>query len=154
MNTTQLPAGSTRLGNIAFSPAGVSLEIEGQPVWIRKENDGPSIAALQSFHRAALGDYKARQRPPARPGWIARLRSWIGRLLNRPEPVGGEPGMEHRGPPNGCPGPGARAQARDARPLPPARSRRFPFPSRRPATLPPRMSPFFVPHLQIRAASI
>ena len=82
---------------MAFSPAGVSLEIEGQPVWIRKEHDGPSIAAIQSFHRAALGDYHARQMPPAKSGWLARLRSWIGRLFSRPETVGGESRMEHRG---------------------------------------------------------
>ncbi len=119
MNTVQLPDGSTRLGNMAFSPAGVSLEVDGQPVWIRKENDGPSVAALQGFYRAALGDYQARQRH-ARPGWITRLRNWLGRVLGRPEPAAGEPRMEFRG----VAGTAAPADAPEPKPGRPAPSPR------------------------------
>ena len=96
MNTVQPPNGSTRLGNMVFSPAGVSLEVEGQPVWIRKENDGPSVAALQGFYRAALGDYHARQAVAAKPGWITRLRHWFGRMLGRPGPAESEPRIDPR----------------------------------------------------------
>ena len=97
MNPTQSPAESTRLGNMAFTPAGVSLDVEGRPVWIRKDNDALSVAALQAFHRVALGDYQARHRPPAKPGWVNRLRRWLGRVLGGPEHAGRDPRMETRG---------------------------------------------------------
>jgi hypothetical protein len=127
MNSNQSPAESTRLGNMVFTSAGVSLDVEGQPVWIKKDNDTASVAALQTLYRIALGDYQARQRPPAKPGWIQRLGHWLGRIFGGPRPVGREPRRDLRGvadtaAPADAPEPRRERQSPAPRPEPTVRS--------------------------------
>jgi hypothetical protein len=127
MNPNPSPAESTRLENMVFTSGGVSLDVEGRQVWIRKENDGPSVAALQALRQAALRDYQARHGPPAKPGWITRLRLWLGRIFGPSEPAGREPRTDFpvfsgHAAPAAAPEPKRGHQVPAPRPEPPARN--------------------------------
>jgi len=84
MNPTHPNLHSTRLENLGLESYGVSFDIDGQTVQIRGDSRTPLVGAMQAFHRQALDDFLAYESRP-RPGWFARLKSWVGRVF-RPAP--------------------------------------------------------------------
>lgn len=84
MNPTHPNLHSTRLENLGLESYGVRFDIDGQTVQIRGDSRTPLVGAMQAFHRQALDDFLAYESRP-RPGWFARLRSWVGRVF-RPAP--------------------------------------------------------------------
>lgn len=84
---------STRLDNLNLEPDGASFELDGRPVRLAHDTAGPAVAALHAFYQSALVDYRQRGPGEPKPGWFARLRSWLGRLIGGAGPTHPEPAL-------------------------------------------------------------
>lgn len=96
---------STRLENLILAPDGVSFELEGRRVLLSAEEHPEDASAFQNFYAQVAGDLLARMAPPAqppsKPGWLARVRAWVGRWFHpqRKEPSADPPLLSPSGPP-------------------------------------------------------
>ncbi|MGH7995964.1 MAG: hypothetical protein ACREFX_06400, partial [Opitutaceae bacterium] len=114
---------STTLENIRFAPDGVSLEFDGREIVLSAKGHPEGVLALQGLYDRGQNDFLARARTTAhaaKPGWLARLRTWWGRVFGGRNAAGRE---------SGGPGPASAADDRgEAEPMPAAPRARAPVP--------------------------
>ncbi len=122
---------TTRLENFTFGNGTVGFELDGRPVRLGKETAGPAVDSFQTFYTSALADYRQRAPEQSKPGWFARLRSWLGRLIgghpqeaSEPHPARQTEVIPMR------PSPRSRAQPDPAEPGPERRPLAQPAPER------------------------
>ena len=74
---------STRLEELRISSAGISLNIQGQPIWIKNESDIASVQALKSLYEVAL-KYSIKQTSEKNtPSWYKKISSWISGYFDK-----------------------------------------------------------------------
>ena len=83
MNTTPPLLESTRLDELRFSQSGVSLNLQGQSIWIKKESDQASTHALQTLFEIALKHSLKQTKERHHSAWYKKIGIWISNLFGK-----------------------------------------------------------------------
>ena len=93
MKPSDLISESTRLEELRISSAGISVNIQGQPVWIKNESDPASVQAIKSLYDVAL-KYSIKQTHEKTPSWYKKIRTWISNYFDRHKSHAYEEGLD------------------------------------------------------------
>jgi hypothetical protein len=81
---------STRLEDLRISNAGISLNVQGQSVWIKNDSDSASIQALRSLYDVALKCSIKQTHEKNLNSWYKKLSTWIGGFFDKQKSEGFE----------------------------------------------------------------